>query len=195
MNKKYFYPKIFFQFLFFTKKKFIHPLRYLFLFFQFFLLSFKEYRLSVSFLQSIYHNKCSFHIEATTFPEKKFQSEITFITLATLALSPLVHEYRALSCSPFTPRCLSLTMHLDAITDSMASNNAVTIKLKLSRPNGTECAFKHLRFTPSPRYFRSHYHVMKYRRHNCTPFALVFLTGYDRCASNFAACNYQKKTE
>lgn len=31
--------------------------------------------------------------------------------------------------------CLSLTMHLDAITDnSMASNNAVTIKLKLSRP-------------------------------------------------------------
>lgn len=119
----------------------------------------------------------------------------TFITLATLALSPLVHEYRALSCSPFTPRCLSLTMHLDAITDSMASNNAVTIKLKLSRPNGTECAFKHLRFTPSPRYFRSHYHVMKYRRHNCTPFALVFLTGYDRCASNFAACNYQKKTE
>ena len=141
----------------------------------FFLLSFKEYRLSNQFhFFNQFINKCSFHIEATTFPEKKFQSEITFITLATLALSPLVHEYRALSCSPFTPRCLSLTMHLDAITDSMASNNAVTIKLKLSRPNGTECAFKHLRFTPSPRYFRSHYHVMKYRRHNCTPFALVF---------------------
>lgn len=69
------------------------------------------------------------------------------------------------------PPCRSLTMHLDAITDSMASNNAVTIKLKLSRPNGTECAFKHLQFT---RYFRSHYRVMKYRRHNCTPFALVF---------------------
>lgn len=174
MNKKYFYPKIFFQFLFFTKKKFIHPLRYLFLFFQFFFIIFQ--RISpFRFISPINLSQQMFvPYRGYDISRKKISIWNYLHYPSYLALSPLVHEYRALSCSPFTPRCLSLTMHLDAITDSMASNNAVTIKLKLSRPNGTECAFKHLRFTPSPRYFRSHYHVMKYRRHNCTPFALVF---------------------